>query len=93
MNDHSFWAEWDGNKYHVEVDDITRNEWRELRSALGMTQQEVLLGLAQVDLDVVAGVLWLVMRRDNPDVQYEDLDITYRSIIEQAEGEQANPPD
>lgn len=91
--DYSFWAEWDGNKYHVEVDDITRNEWRTLRQELGKNQQELLLGLMQTDLDVIAGVLWTVMRRDDADVQLDDLDITYRSIIDASEGEQANPPD
>lgn len=76
--------------YEVDPMDFTRLEWRALKTALGMSQIEIITGVAQFDLDCIAGLVWLVRRRDDPDISLDDIDLRI-SDIGSDEGE-AVPP-
>ncbi len=89
----SFEAVWDGKTYRVDVTDIARSEWRVLRREYDVTQQEILQGLSELDLDMLAGVMWLVMRRDDPSLKLDDLDLKLSDLADfGAKGEPADPP-
>lgn len=82
----------DGRRYALDVDDLDRFEWRDVKTALDMTQTQVLVALASFDLDAVAAVLWVIRRRDEPDLTFENVTLRLKDV-EQASGEAEDPPD
>lgn len=88
--DESFRVSVNGRVYEIDPGDFDRREWRELKRVLDMTQAEVFTNLAQLDLDTVAGMVWLQLRREQPDLAFDDVNLKLSDLYEQ-EGE-ADPP-
>lgn len=70
----------DGRVYTIDPLDFTRREWKDLKAQLGMTQIEIVTGVAQFDLDCIAGLVWVTMRRDDPAVELDDIDLRISDI-------------
>lgn len=79
-----------GKVYEVDPLDYTRSEWRDLKAVLGMSQIEIITGVAQFDLDCIAGLVWLTIRRDDPTANLDDIDLRI-SDIGSDEGEPVPP--
>jgi|SRR5688500_15440354 len=84
----------DGKRYVIEVDDLDRHEWRDIKTALGMSQMEVLGALASLDLDTLAAVLWRVRRREESELALDDVNLRLKDVFDADEdGASADPPD
>lgn len=78
----------DGQRYDVDLFDIDGVEWRDVKRATGMGQNQlVYLAVEQVDLEAVAGFLWIWRRRQEPDLKYEAVlkSLSFRSLPRQGE--------
>lgn len=82
----------DGIVYAIDPTDFDRFEWRALKDRLGLTQVEVLTAMAQLDLDAIAGLVWLQRRREEPDLDLDDVNIKLSSLFEPDEEADASPP-
>lgn len=87
----SFKVSVDGEVVEVDPSDFDRFEWRDLKTLVGMTQVELFAALAALDLDVIAGMLWLVLRRDRPDLAADDVNLRLSDMYDQEEAD-AGPP-
>lgn len=64
----------DGTVVSVDLFDIDGIEWRDAKRATGMSQREMVrAALTEEDFEAIAGLLWIVRRREQPDLTYEDV--------------------
>lgn len=81
---------WSVNGEQVGLDllDITGVEWRDARRASGMRRPALVkAALVDKDLEAIAALLWIALRRQRPDLAYEGVlaGLTLRSL-ETADG-------
>lgn len=64
--------ELDGDPVDINLYSFTATEWRDARTATGLGSTALLTAaLTLFELDAVAALLWLVLRRSEPDLTYE----------------------
>lgn len=83
----------DGVRYDVDFYDIDGVEWRDITKATNALQSQVMAqALYATEFDAVGAFIWIVRRRSEPDLKYEDVlkTITYRSLRRVDDGE-GNP--
>ena len=61
----------DGVPYVVETSDIDGLEWRDIKRETGMTPKQVIVQVAELDFEALAGLLWVVRRREEKGLPYE----------------------
>lgn len=66
-------VEFEGASLKIDVSDFDALEWRALRVTAGLLARDVFDDIAAIDPYALAGLIWLLLRRDNPDVQFDDL--------------------
>lgn len=73
----------DGHRHEFRLGDYTALEARLFRQELGMSLQRV-FRQGDVDIDVIAALWWLQVRRTKPQTTYEDIagDFTYDTLIQ-----------
>lgn len=93
-------ASWevDGVRYDVDLFDIDGLEWRDITSVTRLLQSQVMgQALLANEFEPVAALLWIVRRRVDKKVKYEQVlkSLTYRSLrrINAEEEGEAAPPD
>lgn len=71
-----------GETYTVRHVDMTAIDARDFRRAVGERLVTVFAGTLGADLDVIAGLLWLTRRRDEPHLTYEQVaeDLRYADL-------------
>jgi len=71
-----------GETYTLRQSDLTGIDAKEFRLAVGMPLAKVFADPTIVDLDVLAGLVWLVRRRSERGLSYEDVarSVTYDAI-------------
>lgn len=74
----------DGHSYSVGPGDLSAVEARLYRREMG---SKLIAGLSDVDLDVIATLVWIINRRDDPTLTWEAVaeTITYDSVEQIAE--------
>lgn len=87
----------DGVRYDVDFDDIDGLEWREVTQRTRLFQSQLMAqALRFNEFEAVAAFIWIVRRRADPGVKYDDIlkSLTYRSLrrLDDEEGE-PNPPE
>lgn len=86
-----------GKLYVLDLEDITGTEARAFRRAVGVpiVTAAALIGTGEWDaLEVMAGMKWLIDRREDPDLEYEKVldKIAYKDIAQPEEGDEPDPP-
>lgn len=65
---------YDGKVYRIQESDITGIDSRDFRQIMGFGPMAVFANPAEkLDLDTVAALIWLVKRRGNPKIRWEDV--------------------
>ena len=87
-----------GKAYALDLTDITGREAKDFRQAVGVPiiTAAALVGSGEIDtLEVMAAMKWLIDRREDDTVTYDDvLDaISYKDLAQSEEGDEADPPD
>lgn len=93
MTDDSFKVTVNGTVIEVDPADFDRFEWRELKAAVGMTQMELFAAVAELDLDAIAGMVWVTLRRDNPDLVFDDVNLRLSDLYQDEGKDTPDPPD
>lgn len=57
--------------YAVRIGELTGRDVRDYRALLGFPPQRVFSDPKEFDLDAMAGLVWLVRRRDEPNLGFE----------------------
>lgn len=70
---------------YVDATDFDRTEWRPLQQALGMRATEITLAAIGLDLDALAGLLWMHLRREQPDLQFDAITLTLGEALNGAQ--------
>jgi hypothetical protein len=86
----------DGKRYDVDLYDIDGVEWRDAGRATGMTQRQIMYqALVVKDFDAIGALLWIVRRRAESGLAYEDVlrGLTYISLRNTAGGLVHEDPD
>lgn len=75
-------VEVDGKEYRLDRRQMTANDAKDFRAAVGVSLNQVLME-GSMDVDVVAGIVWLVRRRRDRTLAYATVAeaITYDSDI------------
>lgn len=86
-----------GKPYALDLTDVTGREARDFRRAVGVPiiTAAALVGSGEIDtLEVMAAMKWLIDRKDNPSLEYEDVldEISYKDLAQTSEGDEADPP-
>jgi hypothetical protein len=85
----------DGKRYVFSVDDASADDAGALRRATGLSLRGLLnAAMEDLDIDVVAALVWLVRRRDEPHLRYEAVakEIGYSTPIEWADPDEQQGP-
>lgn len=61
----------DSDTYDVDLSDLTGIDAKDFRRAVGIPLAAVLTEKTELDLDVVAGLVWLARRRNEPSLTFE----------------------
>lgn len=74
----------EGKKYTILQSEITGVEVKDFREAVGVSPMRFFADPRNLDLDIVAGFIWLVRRRKERALQYDDIasKINYGSQLE-----------
>lgn len=100
----------DGKRYDVDLYDIDGLEWRDACREARLTQRQIMYqALVVKDFDAIGALLWIVRRRAEPALTYDDVlrGLTYLTLRNRAgglvhddepddaqgEAEVADPPD
>lgn len=90
----------DGKGYKVDFSNLTGVEARQFRLAVGLPVLTALGGIQEGSIDpleVVAGLKWIIDRRDDPSQEYEAIlaGLTYESVsfddVKEEEDEEEGP--
>lgn len=79
----------DGKRYDVDLYDIDGIEWRDAGRETRLTQRQIMYqALVVKDFDAIGALLWIMRRRTEPDLAYEDVlrGLTYLSLRNTAGG-------
>lgn len=85
----------DGVDYAVDLYDIDGLEWRDAKRVTGLRQQEIVdRALGEKDWDAIAALIWVMRRREEPALAYEDVlkGLTYRAFMDDAGEDDSLPP-
>lgn len=84
----------DGETFVIEMENLTARDAREFRHAVGVSLAQAMYE-GSADLDVVAGLIWLVKRKRDPRLRFADVErsITYGSDLEVSDGDTEEKPD
>lgn len=88
----------DGKRYELNLDEITGRDAKAFRDTTGMSFRRAVTMFvespADVDLDTIAGIIWLARRQGGEQVAYDDVlgAITYTSNFS-AERAEVDPPE
>lgn len=66
-------VEYDGNNVKIDVADFNSLEWRALRVVTGLTEAGVINDLQELSSYAIAGLIWMVLRRDAPALAFEEV--------------------
>tara|TARA_R110000787_G_scaffold117171_5_gene227715 strand:+ start:2624 stop:2899 length:276 start_codon:yes stop_codon:yes gene_type:complete len=71
--------------YHVDPTDINGLEWRDVKKETGLSVQEALEAASTLDMEAMGAIVWIVARRENPDLTMDDilLELTLGSIVDE----------
>jgi hypothetical protein len=77
----------DGATVIIEPLDVTGVEWRDIKTATGLSVRQVMDGVSDLDLDAVAGLAWNVLRRTDPALTVDDVlgGLSLRTLVEAGE--------
>lgn len=94
----TFRVEYDGQVVELDINDVNGLEARDFRNKVGMSFKAAFVqaDAGQLDdLEPIAGLLWIVKRRDKPELEYDDVlaSISYGSIVTEDEDKTEEPPD
>lgn len=83
--------------YEFDFGDVDGIESRDFRQATGLSFVQAVNSLAEggIDLEPVGGIIWLIERRTNPKLKYEDVlkDLKFSDLIPADDDEEPdNPP-
>lgn len=84
----------DDKKYEVDIADLTGSDTNAFRQAVGISPAQALV--AGLDLDCIAGFVWLVRRRRDKSLSYDKVakTITWRNVdLEDGDAPDAEEPD
>lgn len=72
----------DGKRYDITVDDLTAADAGDFRRAVGMPLSSVFANAGMVDVDVLAGLVWLARRRQQKGLSYHSVaeTLTYGNV-------------
>lgn len=87
-----FKLRYEGKPVAIEVDDLDRAEWRPLKVLLGKSEGEILAEAIKLDLDAFAGLLWIWLRREQPDLAYDSIKLSLADVFAVDEVDDAVPP-
>lgn len=79
----------DGKRYDVDLYDVDGVEWRDACRETRLTQRQIMYqALVVKDFDAIAALLWIVRRRTEPSLSYDDVlrGLTYLSLRNTAGG-------
>lgn len=79
----------DGKRYDVDLYDIDGVEWRDAGRETRLTQRQIMYqALVVKDFDAIGALLWIVRRRQEPELGYEDVlrGLTYLTLRNTAGG-------
>lgn len=93
----TFRLEYDGQVVELDINDVNGIEARDFREKVGVSFKTAFVQAdagTLDDLEPIAGLLWIVKRRDKPELEYDEVlgAITYGSIVSD-EDETEAPPD
>lgn len=88
----TFTVKVDGEVLHIDPGDFDRFEWRALKTAVGMTQVELFTALAELDLDAIAGMVWVCLRREQPELAFDDVNLRLSDLYDVEEQAPTDPP-
>lgn len=57
----------------VDLRTLNGFEWRDIKRATGLHQYQVLAGNTAGDFDCQAALMWVAIRRDEPNVTYDEV--------------------
>lgn len=82
-------VEYRGERVLVDPLDITGMEWRAIKRHLDLKPKRVLTDVEELDFDAIAALVWVVLRRDDPDCSYDDIleSLSLRSFADEDEDE------
>ncbi len=85
------------HRYDIDLFDFDGIEWRDAKRATGMTQPALLTSaLLEGDFEATAALVWLLRRRSEPTLEYEDVlrSLSYGSTTREVGpgGGDADPP-
>lgn len=69
--DTSFDVSLDDQTVKVDPLDIDGNEWVTIKKATGLPAKQVMQGVEDLDFECLAAIVWIHIRRDDPDVDLE----------------------
>lgn len=83
---------YEDRKHLVDLADFDRFEWRAVKEASGKSQPELIAGLVAMDLDTISYFLWLQLRREQPELDPEFVNLKLGDVLDDDEGADAGPP-
>ena len=85
----------DDKQYLLDYSDITGIEWREIKKITGLNSMEAIAQTSMMDFEALASVVFVIARREEKNVKYEDIlaKLTIESITSEEELDQEIPKD
>lgn len=82
----------DGQEFRLRPQEITALDSKAFRDAVGVGLMEVFMGQVSIELEIAAGLLWIIRRKSNPRLTFEDVAGALRMdsdlhVVEAPEGE------
>lgn len=88
-----------GKRHELNLDEITGKDAKAFRESTGSSFRKSVTMFAtapdDVDLDTIAGIVWLARRQTGDQVTYDDVlgDITYTTTFEVEAAGEVTPPE
>ena len=85
----------DDKQYLLDYSDITGIEWREIKKITGLNSMEAIAQTSMMDFEALASVVFVIARREEKNVKYEDIlaKLTIESITSEEELDKEIPKD